>query len=178
MITPLRFRCFFPLLAIFLSSCAGYQLGPIKPTPMRGVQTIAVSTFKNDTLEPRVEVLLANAVIKQIQQDGTYSIAGENSADAILVGTLEEIERRPSRSVRGNVLLTREYILVMRVRYRVYDRKTGTELTSRAVNGSTSFFVSGTNVISADVLQDERQALPLAAEEMAVRLVSQISEGW
>ena len=91
---------------------------------------------------------------------------------------LEEIERRPARSVRGNVLLSREYNLVMRVRYRVYQRETGVELESRNVNGQTSFFVSGTNVLSADVLQDERQALPLAAEEMAVRLVSQISEGW
>jgi hypothetical protein len=52
------------------------------------------------------------------------------------------------------------------------------ELESRGVNGQTSFFVSGTNVLAADVLQDERQALPLAAEELAVRLVSQISEGW
>jgi hypothetical protein len=29
-----------------------------------------------------------------------------------------------------------------------------------------------------DVNQDELQAFPLAAEELAVRLVSQISEGW
>ena len=179
MIAPLRLARFvLPLLVLCLAGCAGYQVGPIKPTPMRGVQTIAVPTFKNDTLETRVEVLLANAVIKQIQQDGTYKIADENTADAILVGTLEEIERRPARSVRGNVLLSREYNLVLRVRYRVYQRETGVELESRNVNGQTSFFVSGTNVLSADVLQDERQALPLAAEELAVRLVSQISEGW
>ena len=53
---------------------------------MRGVKKIAVPTFKNDTLEPRVEVLLANAVIKQIQQDGTYQVAREKDADAILEG--------------------------------------------------------------------------------------------
>lgn len=179
MITPLRLARFvLPLLVFCLAGCAGYQLGPIKPTPMRGIETVAVPTFKNDTLETRVEVMLANAVIKQIQQDGTYKIADENTADAILVGTLEEIERRPARSVRGNVLLSREYNLVMRVRYRLYNRATGEELESRAVNGNTSFFVTGTNVLSADVLQDERQALPLAAEDLAVRLVSQISEGW
>jgi outer membrane lipopolysaccharide assembly protein LptE/RlpB len=166
------------LLALTLTGCAGYQLGPIKPTTMRAVKSIAVLNFRNDTLEPRVETLLANAVIKQIQQDGTYRIADEKNADAVLEGSLQEIERRPARSIRGNQLLSREYTLVLRVKYRVYDRATGVDLEGRTVTGTTSFFVSGTNALTADVNNDERQALPLAAEDMAVRLVSQISEGW
>jgi hypothetical protein len=164
-------------LAAF-AGCAGYQAGPIKPTPMAGVKTIAVPTFKNLTLEPRIEVSLASAVIKQIQKDGTYQVARDDQADAILEGTLEEIERDPARSVRGNVLLSREYDLTLRIRYRVIDRVTGKELESRSVQGRTSFFVSGSNALSADIIQDERQAIPLAAEDAAVRLVSQISEGW
>jgi hypothetical protein len=164
--------------AFTLAGCAGYHAGPIKPTPMAKVSTIAVQTFKNDTLEPRIEVLIADGVIKQIQQDGTYKVAREDVADAILDGTLEEIERRPARSVRGNALLTREYELFLRIRYRVTDRVTGKQIENRAVTGKTSFFVSGTNALAADVNQDERQALPLAIEDAAVRLVSQISEGW
>lgn len=172
-----RHLLLFPLLAT-LTGCAGYQLGPIKPTVMTGINTIAVPSFKNDTLEPRIEVLLANAVIKQIQQDGTYRIARDNDADAILEGTFDEIERRPARSVRSNVLLTKEYILTLRVRYRLINRATGMVLEKRLVTGSTSFFVTGSDSIAADVNQDERQAIPIAAEELAVRLVSQISEGW
>jgi outer membrane lipopolysaccharide assembly protein LptE/RlpB len=165
-------------VAFVLAACAGYHAGPIKPTPMAGVKTIAVQTFRNDTLEPRVEVLLASSVIKQLQQDGTYRIVREDEADAILEGTLTEIERKPQRSVRGNTLLSREYDLILRVRYRVVERTTGKELESRSVNGRTSFFVSGSNALAADVNQDERQALPIAAEDLATRLVSQISEGW
>ena len=164
--------------AFVFPGCAGYHVGPVKPTPMANVKTIAVQTFKNDTLEPRVEVLLASTVIKQLQQDGTYKIAREDSADAILEGTLTEIERKPQRSVHGNTLLSREYDLILRVRYRVVERATGKELESRSVNGRTSFFVSGSNALAADVNQDERQALPIAAEDLATRLVSQISEGW
>jgi outer membrane lipopolysaccharide assembly protein LptE/RlpB len=164
--------------AAVFSGCAGYQIGPIKPTIMKGVKTIAVPNFKNDTLEPRVETLLANSVIKQIQQDGTYQVVREKDADAILECTLDEIERRPARSVPGNVLLTREYLLTLRVRYRVTQRSTGIVLEERTVVGTTSFFVTGTNTIAADIIQDERQAIPVAAEDLAVRLVSQISEGW
>jgi hypothetical protein len=161
-----------------LVGCAGYQIGPVKPKLMERVQTIAVPTFKNDTLEPRIEVALASAVIKQLQQDGTYKVVRENEADAILEGTLLEIRRRPARSVRGNVLQTREYTLELRVHYSVKDRATGREIESRTITGTTSFFVSGSNTIAADVTQDERQAMPIAAEDLAVRLVSQISEGW
>lgn len=160
------------------AGCAGYTVGPVKPKRLREVQTIAVPSFRNETLEPRIEALLASAVIKQIQQDGTYRIASESEADAILDCTIEEIQRRPARSVRGNVLQTREYTLNLRGRYRVLDRATGAELDGRTFDGRTSFFVTGTNNIAADVNQDERQAIPLAAEDMAVRLVAQISEGW
>ncbi|MEA3211842.1 MAG: hypothetical protein QOE70_4899 [Chthoniobacter sp.] len=173
----MRLALLFPLAALFFGGCAGYHVGPIKPKSMREVQTIAVPSIKNETLEPRVEVLLANSLIKQFQQDGTYRIVDEKDADAILECTLDEIVRRPARSVRGNVLQTREFTLTLRLRYRVMDRK-GRILEQRSANGQTSFFVSGTNTIAADVNQDERQALPIAAEDAAVRLVSQLSEGW
>jgi len=49
--------------------------------------------------------------------------------------------------------------------------------------GTTTFFVSeagASNVNSqvGDVTTDERQAVPLAAEDLATRLTSQLTEGW
>lgn len=173
----MRLAFLLPLAALLFSGCAGYHVGPIKPKAMRAVKTLAVPTFKNDTLEPRVEVMLANSVIKQLQQDGTYQVVREQDADATLEGTLDEIIRRPSRSVRGNVLQTREFTLLLRIRYRVTDRS-GRIIDQRTVTGQTSFFVSGTDTLAADVNQDERQAIPRAAEDAAVRLVSVLSEGW
>src|SRR4051794_782281 len=100
--------------ALFLSpGCAGYHIGAIKPKLMAGVNTVAVPSFKNDTLEPRIEVLLANVLIKQIQQDGTYTVVNEKNADAVVECTLDKIVRRPARSVKGNVLQTKEYTLTL-----------------------------------------------------------------
>jgi len=174
----MRLTFLLPIAALILTGCAGYQVGPIKPTRMAKVNTLAVLNFKNDTLLPRVEVLLANAVIKQVQQDGTYKITRENEADAIFQGRLEQTIRTPARSVRGNVLLTREYVLTLRCRYDVTDRVTGAILDSRSAIGTTTFFASSSDPISADLIQDERQALPLAAEELAKDIVSHLSEGW
>ena len=160
------------LLALLLSGCAGYHLGPATPAYLRQVHSIAVPTFKNATLVPRIEVLVTGTVIKQFQQDGTFRIANEDSADAVLKGEIIAVGRSPARSVRGNVLATTEFNLVMRVRYTLVGRD-GKNITGPTeAAGTTSFFVG------EDVSTDERQALPLAAEELAGHLVTQLSEGW
>ena len=92
-------------------------------------------------------------------------------ADATLKAEIVGLNRSPARSVRGNVLSTTEFNLTMTVKYTLLGRD-GKTLGGGAVSGGTSFFVG------SDVSTDERQAMPLAAEELARHLVSQLSEGW
>ncbi len=155
-----------------LSGCLGYHIGPVKPYYLRDVQTIAVPTFGNKTLVPRIEVLVTDTVIKQLQQDGTFQIAGSGNADATLKAEITRIDRVPARSVRGNVLQTTEFNLWMRLRYTLVARDGTTLAPPAEAVGTTSFFVG------QDVTTDERQALPLATEDLANRLVAQLSEGW
>jgi hypothetical protein len=163
---------FATVLCFGLSGCLGYHIGPVKPYYLRDVHTISVPTFKNRTLLPRIEVLVTDTVIKQLQQDGTFQIAGGNNADATLAGEISRISRLPARSVRGNVLATTEFNLALVVKYTLTGRDGKQLATANQVVGTTSFFVS------TDVTTDERQALPLATEDLATRLVSQLSEGW
>jgi len=169
---------FFPVaLAVFLpvifGGCAGYHIGATQPNFMKDIHTLAVPAFKNDTLIPRIEVLVADTVIRQIQQDGTYRILPSDKADAIMECTVSEVRRRPARSVRSDVLATREFSMDLIIHYKISKRDGGTSAAREGnVDGRTSFFVSG------DLNQDERQAIPLATEDAAVRLVSAISEGW
>jgi hypothetical protein len=160
------------LVCLGLSGCLGYHIGPAKPYYLRDIHTIAVPTFVNKTLIPRVEVLVTDTVIKQLQQDGTFKIGGGHDADATLKGEIIRISRSPARSVRGNVLATSEFNLSMRVRYHLVGPDNKPIGPSGEVVGTTSFFVG------TDVTTDERQALPLATEELANRLVTQLSEGW
>ncbi len=174
----MRFALVLPLVALLFTGCAGYKIGPIQPKFMDGIHKIAIPSFKNDTLEPRVEVALANALIKQFQQDGTYQIVDEKDADAIVKGSLTRIDRHAARSVTGNILLTKEYTLNLKCHIEVHNRVTGVIVDQRNISGVTSFFVTGSEDGSADVNQDERQAIPLAAEDLAKQYVSQVSEGW
>lgn len=159
------------LLAVLFPGCAGYHLGPATPGYLKNVHSLAVPTFGNSTLTPRVEVLVTNTVIKQFQQDGTFRIVNADAADATLKAEIVGVNRSPARSVRGNVLATTEFNFTLTVKYTLVGRDQK-PLSSGAVGGSTSFFVG------TDVATDERQALPLAAEELARHLVSQLSEGW
>lgn len=121
---------------IFALSGCGYHVGEIKPTPMRRVSTIAVNTFKNETLLPRLEVQTADAVVKQFQQDGTYRIESNDRADAILEGTIEKVDRQPMRIFANNVLQTSEFELILEVRYRILDRVTGAVLQQGKARGA------------------------------------------
>jgi len=145
------------LVAVFLSGCAGYRLGDVKPAYLHDIKTIAVLNFKNESYMPRAGTLVADTVIKQFQQDGTFEITTPDKADAVLDGIVVGVGRATARSVRGNVLATREFNLTVTVGYTLRARDNHPLVGPARIDGHTSFFVG------TDVTTDERQALPLAA---------------
>jgi len=166
-------RSFAALFCLLLSGCAGYHLGPNRPHFMEGIHTIAVPTFRNETLIPNIEVLVADTVIRQIQQDGTYKVASSmNTADAVLEAEILQVSRRPGRTVINDVQATQEFNMTLVVHYKIVRKATGETVDDKNAFGTTTFFVSG------DVNQDEIQAVPLAAQNVAANMVSEFGEGW
>ena len=154
-----------------LSSCAGYQLGASKPRQMANVTKLAVPTFKNDTLEPRLEVLVTNALIKKLQMDGAYQIVPREEADAVLHATIKDIERSQFRSVRSNTLRSSEILNRLIVDYKVEDNS-GAQILKGSERAYSNI------VLDPNVQLSERQALADAAERLGSALASRISEGW
>lgn len=160
--------------ALFLmTGCAGYHVGATLPKKMEGIKTIAVPTFHNATLVPRLESIAASTVVREFQKDGTLQVQSSQEADAILEGTIQKIHRRGARSVRSDIVQQQEYNLYVTMHYVVTNRCTGETLDEATLVGETSFFVSGN-----DINQDERQAIPLAIEKAATRIVGHITTGW
>ncbi len=173
-----RYSLLFLLLPlILLTGGCGYHLGEIKPTPMRRVTTLAVRTFKNDTLLPRLEAQTADAVAKQFQQDGTYRIESADQADAVVEGTILSVQRQPMRVFASNVLQTSEFELTLIVQYRVVDRTTGAVLMQGKAVGVTPFFIESDRV-NSDLVTSQNINYPIAAQRMAENLVSKVAEGW
>ncbi|MEM8953962.1 MAG: LPS assembly lipoprotein LptE [Verrucomicrobiota bacterium] len=157
---------------LILQGCAGYQLGPVKPARFEGINTISVPLFKNETLEPRAAPILTNAVIARMQLDGTYKVGDpKRGGDATLNGTFKNVERRQLRSARFDTLATRE------LNYRVVCDWTLTTPDGTVIDQGTDFGEAAI-FLDPNFQLSERQALPLAAEDFAEKVVSKISEGW
>lgn len=161
-----------PLVALFMTGCAGYQLGGVKPAHLSQVTKIAVPTFENETLEPRLAVLVTNAVIKQLQVDGTYEVVSRDKADAILEARISDIDRSQWRAVRNNVLRTKELLVRLRTDYRLKDPASGSNLHTGRVIGESYI------VLDPNFQLSEHQAMEDAAQRLAATLVSEISDGW
>ncbi len=83
-------RWIFPfamLLAVFLTGCAGYQIG--NSTLYRtDLKTIHVPMFKSNSLRLDLGEWLTEAVIKEIELRTPYKVVSNPLADSVLTGTL------------------------------------------------------------------------------------------
>ncbi len=161
------------LLALALTSCAGYQLGGAKPPSLAGVKTISIPMFVNGTLHPRAEALATSAVADAIVQDGTYRLAETSQADAILEGTLTTIDYSILRSSRLDTRLAEELTNSVRIEWKLLDARDPTKvLATGASDGTSSFFLDSN-------LQTARQnALPDALRRASQGVVANLATGY
>ena len=154
------------------SGCAGYRLGSVKPATLSHINSIAIPTFKNETLKQRSQVLVANEVIKQVQQDGSYAVGTLSSADAVLHGAITDVRRRQLRSSRTDTLRTREIQIIIEITYSLEDSKTGAILLQGRVSGRAGAYLDPNFQLT------ERQTLQLAARDAATSLALRLGEGY
>lgn len=159
-------------LSLVLSSCAGYHLGGQKPAHLANVTKLAVPTFENQTLEPRLSSVVTNSLIKQIQMDGSYQIVRKEDADAVLEGIISRVDRSQFRSVRRNVLRTSQLQMRLVVSYAVKDAASGRAIHVGGTSGMSYV------ILDSNVQNSEAQALDDAAQRVATTIANEISEGW
>ncbi|MCE9519195.1 MAG: hypothetical protein K8R87_06560 [Verrucomicrobia bacterium] len=154
-----------------LVSCAGYRPGVSKPKQLAAVTKLAVPTFKNETLQPRLEVLVTNAVIKQLQIAGAYKIVPVGEADAVLHGVIEDITSRQYRAQRNNTIKTSQLLVGLILKYEV-----------KGVNGEVLLHgeprAVSTLILDPNFQVTRQQALADAASRLSETLSIEITEGW
>ena len=162
----------FGILTLALSGCAGYRLGGQKPAHLAGITKLAVPTFENLTLEPRLGALLTNAVIKQLQVNGGYEIVAKDDAEAVLEGRISTIDRSQFRSDRNNVLRTSQLLMRLHSDYVIRDSGSGAAIHTGRANANSYI------VLDANVQLSEAQALEDAAQRLAATIANEVTEGW
>ena len=160
----------FWLLALLgLAGCAGYHLGRVENF---GVNKVFIPVFKNKTMVPHIEEKISNTVIHRFQYDGTIRITPPDDAEAILEGEILKWERKPLRTQSRQLLVTKEYRLVLTAHVVLRRRDGSVILNRKKIEGETTYLVGD------DAVASERQAFPLAAEDLSKNIVTQVTEGW
>ncbi len=155
-----------------LTGCAGYTLGGQRPVHMRRITKLAVPTFENLTLEPRLAVEVTNAVIKQIQNHGSYQIVPRSQAEAVLEGHIQNIARSQFRSDRTNILRSSQILATLMSNFEIKDAATGEVLQVGRATADSYI------ILDANIQLSETQLLEDAAQRLAYNLADQICEGW
>ena len=162
------------LLAILaLAGCAGYRVGNTSGRDLQGVRSVYVPVAKNTSLEPDLQMTVTNAIIRRFNSDGTLEVNQNSNADSELDVTITNVQHTAIRSSTSDILVTAQYQLTIQASATYTNRRLGRKIFEDvSVVGNTTFFTQ------SDIQEGERQALPLAAEDLANNTVKLITEGW
>lgn len=163
----------FVAVVLAASGCAGYRVGDISGRDLQGVRSVYVPVVRNSSLTPDLDMTVTNAIIRRFNNDGTLTVQQNNAADSELDVTITDVTQSAVRSSSSDILVTAEYQLTIKATATYVNRKLGRKIfENTGVTGSTYFFTQ------ADIQEGIRQALPLAAQDLANNTVKLVTEGW
>lgn len=156
-------------LSVFGTGCA-YKLGPTNGSEARS-RSVQVQLFKNQTVEPRLSEPVAQALRRQLAQDGTFQLASRDGADVLVTGELVKYERRPVSFQPNDIVTVRDYEVRLTAQVKAVQAGSGEVLLNRQVFGRT--LIQSTD----DQGSAERQGVALAADDLARNITSLLVDG-
>jgi hypothetical protein len=161
------------LAILTLSGCAGYRLGNTSGRDLQGVRSVYVPVVKNTSLQPDLQMAVTNAIIRRFNNDGTLEVNQNSNADSELDVVVTNVKESAVQSSNNDILVTAQYQLTIEGTATYVNRRLGRKIFENiSIQGSTTFYTQ------SDIQEGIRQALPLAADDLANNAVKLITEGW
>lgn len=157
-------------LALLLSGCASYRLGPSNGQ-VAGGRTIQITPFANRTLEPRLGDALTSALRKELQREGTFQLVTSEAGDLVVSGEITKFERGEVSFLPVDVVTARDYKVSFTAHVVARDRLSGKTVLDRELTGSALMRVGN------DLPSVERQTLPLMAADLARQITAALADG-
>jgi hypothetical protein len=159
------------LLALALTGCAGYHLGPVNGQ-MAGARSIEVQPFNNQTLEPRLGDAITQSLRERLQTDGTYRLATKGgSGDVVVTGVVRNYTRRGLGFLNTDVATPENFRVEVIAHVTARDRQSGKTILDKNVKGRTVVHIGD------DLASAEREAMPLLAEDLAQNISELLTAG-
>ncbi len=161
-------------VSLLISGCGYTQ----KTTLPRGMKTIYVDTVRNEVpvdqvyaYHPGLEMMITNAILRRLEQDGNLRIVRSEDADVLLRASMVGFEQH---GVRFNTLEgVEEFRLFIVLQMKLLDAKNN-ELIWEEPNftGDAEYFVSAVRSIARG------EAAERAVNRLARNVVDRIVEDW
>jgi outer membrane lipopolysaccharide assembly protein LptE/RlpB len=136
------------------------------------LQRLHLAALDNDTFRPGLQGLVGAAIIRRLQQDGRVRLSAQETADAVLAGTLIAYQNDPVAFERSDV--GRRFRLRLTLLLRLTGRGGEKEFLKEEVVGE-AFYTAGNDVVATRSAEEE--ATQRAAQDLAARAVARLMEG-
>lgn len=117
------------MLAVGCASDPTEGYAAVSPFP-RGISTVSVQIFENNTFDREIEFELADALIKQIEARTPYKVTSPTRADTILTGRVRSVQRDQLSKSRLTGL-SEEVVLSVTIDFQWRDLRTDDRLAER-----------------------------------------------
>lgn len=141
-------------------------------THAENIRTVHIPIFRNETFTRGVEVELADALVKEIQQTTPWRIVGEDRADAVLSGAITDSRLRTLATNRVTGL-SQEVAVTLTVDFDFRDTRSGQSVQSRRGFSAAEAFVPARAV--GERLEVGEHA---TVQELAQAIVAQLRSNW
>ena len=158
------------LLAVLLTGCAGYHLGPVNGA-VAGEKAVEIQPFNNQKLQPRLGDAVTQALRERVQADATYRLATRDSGDIVVSGVIKRYDRAGLGYLNSDFTTPQNFRIEMTAHVVIRERASGKLLLDRDVKAHTLVNVG------LDFASSERQAAPLLAADLAQNIVALLTEG-
>lgn len=142
-----------------LASCGYRVVGAESSQPDRSPVSLAILPFDNRSMEPGLETIFANELIRAFQESRTVRVqVGEGKADYVLLGTIKKLEHASTAYLDIDQSLIRRATLTVEIK--VKDRRTG------------KIVWQGTEIVRHDYVADKYYGIGEATREQGLRQMS------
>lgn len=171
-----RLRDLGPVLCLlscvlWLSGCAGYQLGTGTAPKFA---TLFIAPVASEALIPQAQVLVTTQLREAFGRDGRVTLVNSAAAaDAVLQVTLTGYQREVTVSRQTDTGLARRFDVTLQARATLTDNRTRQALfTDRTLSAKRGVFTD------SGLVPAEYQALPLLAEDLAQAAGHAVLDTW
>ncbi len=164
---PIQLLRFFLIPLVFIHGC-GYSL---HPALVSDIDSIHISTFKNNTYEHNLEGMFLKTVTEEFILDGNLRIKDESVSDARLKGEIIGFELKPF-AYGEDESSVEQYRIEVTVDASLVNLRKSSEIWREKITGDASYYTSGS------LSKTKEEALRLALRDIAKTIVERTVRTW